>query len=119
MWTGNPGALSDLQGFTDGVEDRVAFVSHVREVDAAVLACHARQLDELVRAGVNRGGVDQRRRDPHGAVFHGLPHEGLHLFDLGRVGRTSRSPSTTRLTCVRPTSWTTLMGIPMSSRIAK
>ena len=82
----DPGALSDLKGFADGVEDRVALVPHVSEVDAAVLACHARQLDELVGGGVYRGWVNQRRGDPHGPVFHGLPHEGLHLFDLGKVG---------------------------------
>ena len=35
------------------------------------------------------------------------------------VGCTSSSPRTTRRTCVSPTSWTTLIGIPMRSTCAK
>jgi len=79
---GDVGALADGDRLSDRFEDRVALVSHVREVDAAVLAGHRRKGDQFIRGRVDRGGIDQGGGHADGAVLHPFAHERLHLFEL-------------------------------------
>ena len=60
----------------------MTLVAHVREIDASVFPGDACELDQLVRARVDRRRIDQRRRRPDGSVLHRLPDQRLHLLQL-------------------------------------
>src|SRR5262249_22313342 len=54
-----PGLFANLDTLTNRVGDFLAFVSHVRRVDAAEPAGNAGQRDDFVSLRVSSGNVDQ------------------------------------------------------------
>ncbi len=76
------GARADLDRLPDRVQDGVTLVAHVREVRAPVLARDARQLDQLLGVGVDRGRVDEGGGHSDRPVLHALTHERPHLLEL-------------------------------------
>src|SRR3712207_2167217 len=59
----------------------------MRGVDAAILACDLRELDQFVSFSKTRRHVLQRSRETKSAVQHRLGHELLHLVQLLRGWR--------------------------------
>ena len=76
------GFAADLERFVQRVRFDVAFIADVRGVDAALLGRDLGQRDQLIGLRVRAGSVDQRARQSHRAVAHGIVHHDLHLLQL-------------------------------------
>ena len=85
MWSGIAGFAGDVHRFVHGFEELVAFVAHVRRVDAAERPALGRECDHFVGVAVAARFVDQARGKPDSALFHRLRDMAAHLGDF--VGR--------------------------------
>ncbi len=77
------GGDSDPQRFFDGVQQVVAFVAHVRGIDAAQRRRLLRKLLHLRRLRIPPWLVDQSGREATGALLHRLPHHPSHVGEFG------------------------------------
>ena len=76
------GFAADAQRLVDGVEHRIAFVAHVRRINAPELSGFGGERDQLLCLSVRSRSIFQRRGNANRAVFHGVAHQRLHLFEL-------------------------------------
>ena len=81
------GFTRDSKHLVQGLVDFVVLVPHVAGVNAIVRSRDLRQFDDLVCLGENTGMINQTSREPDGAIFHGLVHQGFHRLQLFRCGR--------------------------------
>ena len=79
---GNPSTFTDCDRLSNCFQDRMAFVSHVREVHATVLSRDSRKFNEFICVSIHSGGIYQGRRGSDGTIFHRLTDQRLHLLEL-------------------------------------
>ena len=76
------GLAGNRNQLLDVLEESVSLTPDVADVHAAVLPGDFREGDQLVRSGVERGRVDQRRPDAQRPFLHCPPHEAAHFLEL-------------------------------------
>ncbi len=84
------GLFADPDRLIDPLEHLIRFRPHVGDVHAAVRRHRLADLDQFLGRGKVAGRVDQRRRNPEGAVFHGPPHRLAHRVERRGIGRAHR-----------------------------
>src|SRR5262249_32231773 len=74
--------FTNLNTLANRIGDFVAFISHLRRVETAVLPRDPRQRHYLVGLCVSSGNVNQSGGESDGAVFHRLLDDALHLLEF-------------------------------------
>ncbi len=74
------GALSDFDGFVQGLEKFVGLGPYVGDIDTARSCCCLADFDDFVCAGICVRRVDEGVGRAEGAVFHGFGHDAVHIF---------------------------------------
>src|SRR5262249_26101268 len=78
----NLGFAADADRLVDGLQQPLAFATHVRDVLPLVLRRDLAQFDQLLGVSVIGGGVFQRRRDAERFIAHLAFDQLLHLLYL-------------------------------------
>ncbi len=74
---------ADLNGLGDGFEQQVAFVTHMRGVEAAAVGRRTGKFDDLLGGCPLARRVDQPGGQAARTLFHGPLHVTAHDGDLG------------------------------------